>query len=65
MSGSSQSWYQRRLILDKPLRIFGECYPDMVWYEDWKNGTKFFGEGPAVLKERLRFSISIQSIVRV
>jgi hypothetical protein len=31
----------------------------MVWYEDWKNGTKFFGEGPAVLKERLWFSFQV------
>ena len=31
--------------MDRPLRIFGECYPNNMWYEQWDNGTVFKGTG--------------------
>lgn len=27
----------------RPLKLFGECYPNNVWYEQWDNGTLFKG----------------------
>lgn len=27
----------------RPLKLFGECYPDNAWYESWDNGTFFSG----------------------
>jgi hypothetical protein len=27
--------------MDRPLRVFGECYPNNIWYEQWENGTYF------------------------
>ena len=29
--------------MDRPLRVFGECDPNNVWYEQWDNGTVFKG----------------------
>ena len=27
----------------RPLKVFGECDPNNVWYEQWDNGTYFKG----------------------
>ena len=29
--------------LKRPLKVFGECDPNNVWYEKWDNGTFFKG----------------------
>ena len=25
----------------RPLKVFGECYPNNIWYEQWENGTYY------------------------
>ena len=28
-------------IGSRPLKLFGECYPNNIWYDQWRNGTYF------------------------
>ena len=29
----------------QPLKVFGECYPNNIYYDQWKNGTYFKSRG--------------------
>ena len=52
--------------MDRPLRVFGECDPNNVWYEQWDNGTVFKGGSLFnLLQFKSKFQNGIEIITQV
>ena len=52
--------------MDRPLRVFGECDPNNVWYEQWDNGTVFKGRSLFnLLQFKSKFQNGIEIITQV
>jgi hypothetical protein len=52
--------------MDRPLRVFGECDPNNVWYEQWDNGTVFKGGNLFnLLQFKSKFPSGIEIVTQV
>ena len=43
-------WF--KTSLNGTVRVFGECYPNNLWFKDSENSSELMGLGPAILKVR-------------
>ena len=44
-------WF--KTSLNDTVRVFGECYPNNLWFKDSENSSELMGLGPAILKVRV------------
>ena len=49
----STAWFQERSDSRFPVRVFGECAPDSLWFKQLENGFILQGPGIRALKVRL------------